>query len=46
MEFHRKVAEAYHALAAAEPGRIRLVNGRAPIDDIEQAVWEVVRTHV
>jgi dTMP kinase len=46
MEFHRKVHEAYHALAAAEPERVRIVDGRAPIEDIEAAVWEVVRPHV
>src|SRR6185437_15754731 len=42
MEFHRTVAEAYYTLAAAEPSRIRLVDGRAPVAEIEQAVWEVV----
>jgi len=46
MEFHRKVAEAYHSLAAAEPERVRVVDGRARMDEIEQAVWEVVRDHV
>ena len=29
IEFHLKVYEAYHALAAAEPERVKLVNGRA-----------------
>jgi dTMP kinase len=46
MEFHGKVHQAYHALAAAEPERVKLVDGRAPIDAIEAAVWEVVRPHV
>ena len=46
MEFHRKVHQAYPALAAAEPHRVRVVDGRAPIDEIERAVWEVVRPHV
>ena len=46
MEFHRKVHDAYHELAAAEPERVRVVDGRAPIDEIESAVWEVVRPHV
>ena len=46
MEFHLKVAGAYHSLAAAEPDRVRVVDGRAPIDQIEQAVWEVVRRYV
>jgi len=42
MEFHRKVHDAYHALAAAHPERIRLVDGSAPIDRIEADVWEAV----
>ncbi len=46
MEFHRKVHAAYQALAAAEPGRIRVVDGRAPINEIEAAVWGVVREYV
>ena len=46
MEFHRKVHDAYHALAAAHPERIRLVDGRAPIDRIEAAVWEAVSSRV
>ena len=29
IEFHRKVYQAYHALAAAEPDRVKLVNGSA-----------------
>ena len=36
LEFHRKVYDAYHALAAAEPERVKLVNGRADIDEIER----------
>lgn len=46
MEFHRKVHEAYHALAAAEPDRVRIVDGRAPMDEIEQAIWELVAKYV
>jgi dTMP kinase len=46
LEFHRKVYEAYHALAAAAPDRVKVVNGRTDIDSIERAVWEVVRGYV
>lgn len=46
LEFHRKVYAAYHALAAAEPERVKLVNGRAGIDEIESAVWSIVSAHV
>jgi dTMP kinase len=42
LEFHRKVHEAYHALAAREPGRVKVVNGRADMDAIEREVWALV----
>ena len=46
LDFHRKVYQAYHDLAAAEPERVKVVNGRADIEAIEEAVWSVVRPHV
>ena len=46
IEFHLKVHQAYHALAAAEPERVKLVNGRAGMDEIEREVWSIVSTHV
>jgi dTMP kinase len=46
LEFHRKVWEAYQALAAREPGRIRKVDGRAGIGDVERAVWKIVSAYV
>src|ERR1039457_5998809 len=46
IEFHLKVYQAYHALAAAEPERVRLVDGRAGMDEIERAVWSIVSAHV
>jgi dTMP kinase len=46
LDFHRKVYEAYHALAKAEPERVKLVDGRTDIDSIERAVWDVVRAYV
>jgi dTMP kinase len=42
LEFHRKVYDAYHALAAAEPDRVKMVNGRVDIDSIEREVWAIV----
>jgi dTMP kinase len=42
IEFHRRVHEAYHELAKREPERVKVIDGRASIDQIEQAVWEVV----
>jgi len=46
LEFHRRVYDAYHALAAREPERVRLVNGRTGMDDIEQQVWSIVSGYV
>jgi len=45
-EFHRKVYDAYHALAAREPDRVKIIDGRTDIDAIERAVWEVVSAYV
>jgi dTMP kinase len=46
LEFHRKVLEAYEALAAREPTRIKCIDGTASADDVERAIWEVVRAYV
>jgi len=46
LEFHRKVYEAYQALAAGEPERIRRIDGRAAIEEIELAIWDTVSAHV
>jgi len=46
IEFHRKVYQAYHALAAAEPERVKVVDGRGDIDTIERAVWSIVSAYV
>ncbi|MBZ5577295.1 MAG: dTMP kinase [Acidobacteriia bacterium] len=46
VEFHRKVYEAYQRLAAREPERIKRVDGRASIDAIERAVWDIVSAYV
>jgi len=46
IEFHRRVYDAYHALAASEPGRVKLVDGNTDIDSIERAVWEIVSAYV
>jgi dTMP kinase len=46
LDFHRAVYRAYHALAKAEPERVKVVNGRADIDTIEREVWDVVSAYV
>ncbi len=46
IEFHKRVWKAYHALALAEPDRVKVVDGRASLDAIESAVWEIVSAYV
>jgi len=46
LDFHRRVWQAYHALAEAEPGRVKVVNGRADIDTIERDIWTIVSAYV
>lgn len=46
LEFYRKVHEAYQALAAREPKRVKRIDGAAPADEVERAIWEVVRAYV
>jgi dTMP kinase len=46
LEFHQRVWEAYYALARSEPERVKLVDGRADLDTIERAVWEIVSAYV
>src|ERR1043166_5478347 len=45
LAFPRAVWRAYHALAEAEPNRVKIVDGRADIDTIEREVWDVVRAY-
>jgi thymidylate kinase len=40
------VYEAYRALAASEPERVKVVDGRSPMDALEQRVWEMVSPYV
>jgi len=46
IEFHKRVWEAYHALARSEPDRVKVVDGRTGLDTIERAVWEIVSAYV
>ncbi|HLJ50233.1 MAG TPA: dTMP kinase [Bryobacteraceae bacterium] len=43
LEFHRKVREAYHALAAREPLRVRLIDGEGSPERVAERVWDVVK---
>jgi dTMP kinase len=46
LDFHRKVYEAYHALAAREPQRFRVIDGRTDWDTMAEAIWKAVEPHV
>jgi dTMP kinase len=46
LDFHRTVYRAYHQLAAEQPERVKVVDGRADIDAIEREVWEIVSAYV
>src|ERR1044072_9281503 len=39
LEFHRTVHQAYHQLAKTEPERVKVVNGRAGVDEIAREGW-------
>ena len=42
-EFHGRVRDAYQAMAAREPRRFRVIDGRADVETVAGAVWEAVR---
>jgi dTMP kinase len=42
-EFHVRVRDAYQAMAAREPRRFRVIDGRADVETVAGAVWEAVR---
>jgi dTMP kinase len=46
LDFHRRVYDAYHALAGREPDRVKLVDGRAGMDAIAGEVWSIVSGYV
>ena len=46
VEFHRKVRDAYHRLAAEEPDRIRLVDGGASVEAVAEEIWKIVSRYV
>jgi dTMP kinase len=46
LEFHRLVWDAYHRLAECEPERVKVVDGRASIDEIENAIWRIASAYV
>jgi len=41
--FFARVAQGYEAIAAAEPDRVRVVNGAAPVEVVCENIWDLVR---
>ncbi len=46
LEFHRQVYDAYHALAAREAQRFRVIDGRAGVEPIAEEIWKAVESYV
>ena len=44
--FFARVAQGYEAVAAAEPDRVRVVNGAAPVEIVCENIWELVRPNL
>jgi dTMP kinase len=44
--FYENVRDAYLALAAKEPDRFHLIDGRDRKDMVAQQIWKVVSAHV
>jgi dTMP kinase len=44
--FYERVRAAYAALAATEPERFRIIDGRAKVDEVEKEIWDIVSRHV
>jgi dTMP kinase len=45
-EFHETLRDAYRALAAREPLRIKLIDGRAPREVVSDKIWTLVEHHL
>lgn len=46
VEFHQSVREAYLRLAADEPSRMKLIDGRSDPDTVAERIWGVVITRL
>lgn len=45
LDFHRRIAAGFRAIAAAEPGRCRLVDGSGDIETTADRLWTAVADH-
>ena len=46
VDFHRRVREAYAELAAAEPRRFTVIDGRPDVETVAEAAWEAVKGRI
>ena len=44
--FYNRVRDAYSALAAAEPGRVRIIDGALSVERVAERIWDVVSAYV
>src|SRR5882724_2008967 len=44
--FYNRVREAYSRMAAAEPARFRIIDGRAGVEEVAERIWSVVSAYV
>ena len=42
-EFHQRIRQGFHDLAAQEPGRWRVIDATRSIDAISEDIWNAVR---
>jgi dTMP kinase len=42
LAFHQRARQGYHALAAAEPGRWRVINADQPVEELQEEIREIV----
>ena len=44
MDFHHRVSAGYERIAAMEPGRFHMVDGRGSMEEVAARVWSLVRS--
>jgi dTMP kinase len=42
IEFHRRLRDGFHAIAAAEPARCAIVDAAAPIGEVQRRIRDIV----
>ncbi len=46
LDFHRRVGDGYHALAAADPARWVQIDASQPLESVQQAIYAIVTARV